>query len=82
MPAEAGPPTRDPQPPRKKFIWPGGWWRSLFSILAGNAIYFGIENDLPARMQHTPGAFDWGLALDLWICAAIYGLSRLVWPVR
>ncbi len=53
-------------------------WRSLIAILAGNAIYFGLECYLPARAQHQPFQIDWGLAVDFWICLACYGLVRLV----
>ena len=64
------------------FRWPGGFWRSLVSILIGNAIYYGLVNYLPGGARHEPFAFDWGLAVDLWICVGVYGLSRLVWPAR
>ena len=64
------------------FRWPGGFWRSLFSILIGNAVYYGLVDYLPSGARHEPFAFDWGLAVDLWICVGVYGLSRLVWPAR
>jgi hypothetical protein len=64
----------------RKFVWPGGLWRSLGAIVAGNAIYYSIVNYLPAGAHHQPYAFDWGLAIDLWICVAAYGISCLIWP--
>lgn len=71
-----------PPAPRKSFRWPGGWWRSLGSVLAGNALYFGIQSWLPEGAQHRPYQIDWGLAVDFWFCVAIYGLTLLVWPKR
>ena len=64
-----------------RFRWPGGFRRSLLSILIGNAIYYGLMGYLPGAARHEPFAFDWGLAVDLWICVCVYGLSRLVWPI-
>ena len=54
------------------------FWQSLIAVLAGNAIYFGVERFLPARAQHQPYQIDFGLAVDFWICLACYGLVRLV----
>jgi hypothetical protein len=53
-------------------------WRYLIAILIGNAIYFGIERFLPPRAQHHPYQIDWGLAVDFWICLAVYGIVRLI----
>jgi hypothetical protein len=50
----------------------------LIAILAGNAIYFGLESHLPPRARHTPFHIDWGLAVDFWICVACYGLVRMI----
>jgi hypothetical protein len=49
-------------------------WRSLAAVLAGNAIYLLIERWLPLRARHVPYRIDWGLAVDFWLCLAIYGL--------
>lgn len=62
-----------------EFRWPGGFWRSLLSILLGNAIYFAALDWLPPAARHQPNQFDWGLVVDLWICVAIYGLSWMIW---
>jgi len=56
------------------------FWRSLIAVLAGNAIYLGVERYLPPRAQHHANV-DWGLAVDLWICLVCYGLVRMYrWP--
>jgi hypothetical protein len=54
------------------------FWQSLIAVLAGNAIYFGIERYLPARVQHQIYQIDLGLAVDFWICLVCYGLVRLI----
>ena len=56
----------------------GNFWRSLIAVIAGNAIYFGVERYLPPRAHHQPFQIDWGLAVDFWVCVACYGLVRLV----
>ncbi len=53
-------------------------WRSAAAVMAGNAIYFGIERFLPLKAQHEVFQIDWGLAVDFWICVACYGLIRLI----
>ena len=67
---------------KQRFIWPGGFWRSLISIAIGNAIYYGVRGYLPAGARHEPFAWDWGLAVDLWFCVAVYGISLLIWPKK
>jgi hypothetical protein len=54
------------------------FWRSLIAVLAGNALYFGVERFLPPRARHQPFQIDWGLAVDFWICLVCYGLVRLI----
>jgi hypothetical protein len=56
----------------------GNFWRSLISILAGNAIYFSVLQWLPRKAQHQPFQIDWGLAVDFWICLFCWGLLRLI----
>jgi hypothetical protein len=56
------------------------FWRSLAAIVAGNAIYFAVERFLPPRAQHQFYQFDWGLAVDFWICLACWGLIRQIAP--
>jgi hypothetical protein len=33
---------------------------------------------LPPAGRHRPNHLDWGLAVDFWVCVAIYGLIDLV----
>lgn len=73
---------RKPQQHRNRWNWPGGFWRSLLAILTGNAIYYSLQDYLPAGAQHQPGELDWGLAVNLWFCVAVYGLTLMVWPRR
>jgi hypothetical protein len=54
------------------------FWRSLAAVLAGNLIYLLLEKHLPPKAQHQPFAFDWGLAVDFWICVICYGLIRMI----
>jgi hypothetical protein len=54
------------------------FWQSLVAVLAGNAIYLGVERFLPPRARHQPYQIDWGLAVDFWICLVCYGLVRLI----
>jgi hypothetical protein len=52
--------------------------QSLIAVLAGNAIYFGVERYLPTPAQHQIYQIDWGLAVDFSICLVCYGLVRLI----
>ena len=54
------------------------FWRSLVAVLVGNAIYFSLEQFLPARARHAPFQIDWGLAVDFWVCLVCYGLVRRI----
>ena len=45
------------------------------AVLGGNLLYFGVLYPyLPPQAQHRRNQLDWGLAIDFWICVAIYGL--------
>ena len=57
---------------------PRNFWRSLIAVTAGNVIYLCVERFLPLGAQHQLYQLDWGLAVDLWICVACYGLARLI----
>ena len=48
------------------------------AVLAGNAIYLGLEPHLPHFAQHQLYQVDSGLAVDFCICVACYGLVRLI----
>jgi hypothetical protein len=63
---------------RPKLRVKSSFWRQLIAILAGNAIYFGVQRWLPLKAQHAPFRIDWGLAVDFWICLVCWGLLRLI----
>jgi hypothetical protein len=71
-----------PQRSTGNLRWPGGFWRSLLSIVAGNILYFSLHGYLPEAAQHQPYLWDWGLLVDLWFCVAVYGVTLLIWPRR
>lgn len=54
------------------------FWHSLIAVVLGNAIYFTLLPHLPARAQHQRFQLDWGLAIDFWLCLALYGLLALL----
>jgi hypothetical protein len=64
---------------RQPTVFNRNFWRSLIAVLAGNAIYFGIQGILPPMVQHHLYKFDWGMAVDFWICMVCYGVVRLIW---
>ena len=51
-------------------------WQPLLAILAGNIIYFGIEDFLPGWARHELYQLDWGLAVDFCLCLACYAAVR------
>lgn len=54
------------------------WLEYLVAILVGNAIYFfSLEPHLPKSFHHQGFRVDLGSALDLAVCAGVYGLMRL-----
>jgi hypothetical protein len=53
-------------------------WRYLLAILLGNAIFFSLQHYLPERFRHQAFTVDWGLAVDLALCAACFGVIRLI----
>jgi hypothetical protein len=54
------------------------WLEYLIAILIGNAIYyFSLEPNLPDSLRHHGFQTDWGTAIDLAVCAGVYGLIRL-----
>ena len=64
---------------RQPTVFNRNFWRSLIAVLAGNGIYFGIQSLLPPPAQHHLYKFDWGMAVDFWICLVCYGIVRLIW---
>ena len=63
-----------------KPFWRPQWLRSLIAILIGNGLYYAVTDFLPPAARHQPFEFDWGLAVDFWMCVAVFGISLLVWP--
>jgi hypothetical protein len=55
---------------------------SLAAVVLGNAIYFILMPHLPPAAQHRSNRLlpDLGLLIDFWLCAALYGIIRLVFP--
>jgi hypothetical protein len=45
---------------------------ALLAVLAGNAIYFLLMPHLPVVARHGFFKEDWGLLVDLGVCAAIF----------
>ena len=68
--------VRMPKPKRRVFN--RSFWQPLIAVLAGNAIYYGVERFLPPRGQHQLYGIDWGLAIDFCICAVCYVLVRMI----
>jgi hypothetical protein len=52
--------------------------RSLVAVLAGNIIYYSLQDHLPPAAHHHLYQIDLGLAVDFWFCLACYGLVRLI----
>jgi len=51
---------------------------ALLAVLAGNAIYFLLEQHLPARAQHVHFKMDLGTVVDFWLCLAIFGAIKTI----
>jgi hypothetical protein len=63
-------------------FWPR-FWKSLTSILLGNALFFLVLSPrLPQFAQHAPGRLDLGLVIDFWTCLACFGFIELVVRLR
>jgi hypothetical protein len=53
--------------------------KSLAAVVAGNAIYFLVIMPLlPPAGRHEIARIDLGLAIDLWVCLAVFGLIELL----
>jgi hypothetical protein len=52
------------------------WMKMLLAILVGNVIYFAAVPSLPKSLVHNLYRIDFGLVVDLAICAGIYLLFR------
>jgi hypothetical protein len=57
--------------------------QAVIAVLGGNAIYFlALWPYLPPNARHDVYRLDVGLLVDFWICAACFGLLKLVWPSK
>lgn len=63
-----------------RWRFPGGWKRSLLSILAGNLIYFSVADRLPPALRHARYQIDLGLLVDFLLCVGVFWLSYLFFP--
>ena len=52
---------------------------AAIGVIAGNAIYFLVLwPHLPAHARHEVYRLDLGLVVDFWLCAACFGLIKLI----
>ncbi len=52
---------------------------ALIAVVAGNAIYFLILwPHLPENARHQVYRLDIGLLVDFWVCAACFGVIKLI----
>ena len=57
--------------------------QAVIAVLAGNAIYFLVLwPHLPASAHHAVYRLDVGLLVDFWLCAACFGLTKLIWNIK
>jgi len=63
--------------PQKRSIF-SGLGESFLAVLLGNIIYFAAAPALPSSLQHQLFRPDLGLLLDFIVCAALFGLIRLI----
>ncbi len=58
------------------------FWRrfgvAAAAVIAGNALYLGLQRFLPAGARHQPFRFDLGLVADFWLCLVLYNLFSLL----
>lgn len=70
--------AQPPETERGKVSRAWQWGEYILAILAGNVIYLLIEPALPAWLRHRLYRADPGVLLDFLICAAMYGIVRLL----
>jgi len=63
--------------PQRRSVF-SGLGESFLAVLLGNIIYFAAAPALPPSLQHQLFRPDLGLLLDFVVCAAVFGLIRLV----
>lgn len=64
------------QKPSKSIF--SGLGETFLAVVLGNILYFLGSPYLPERWQHELFRIDPGLILDFLICAAVFGLIRLI----
>ena len=58
-------------------------WQAVIAVVAGNAIYFLVLWPyLPPTARHDVYRLDIGLLFDFWVCAACFGVVKLIWKRR
>ncbi len=59
------------------------FWRrfglAAAAVIAGNALYLGLQRFLPANASHQPFRFDLGLVADFWLCLVLYNLFAFLY---
>lgn len=52
---------------------------AMIAVIAGNAIYFLVLwSHLPEHAHHQVYRLDVGLLVDFWVCAACFGVIKLI----
>jgi hypothetical protein len=44
------------------------------AVIAGNALYLGLQHFLPLSGRHQPFRIDLGLMADFWLCVVLYNV--------
>lgn len=56
---------------------------ALIAVIVGNALYFLVLWPyLPQNARHKVYRIDLGLGIDFWLCAACFGLVKLIWRFK
>ena len=66
-----------PDSPNKRSIF-SGLGESLLAVVLGNILYFAAAPYLPGGLQHELFHPDAGLLVNFLVCAAVFGVIRLV----
>lgn len=66
---------------KKAIEWrfPGGWRRSLASVLIGNLLYYALVDAVLPEASRQPLGINWGLGIDFLLCLAVYFLTARFW---
>ena len=56
---------------------------AVLAVIAGNAVYFLVLwPHLPEHARHQVYRLDLGLLVDFWVCAACFGVVKLLWKIK